>query len=860
MIRLIETNVMRGPNQWSTDQTRLIVARFDAENLPASAEQDFLTQVLYRFPGASSDANHIALPNAVESLVKHLVVHLQLLAGMACDYCRLRQTLSPGQFLVLFEFQSEIPGVYAAEAAEAIVNALLKGNDPEVNRHVAELERLNKKYGIGPTTTYILDEVKKRDIPFRQFEHGSLITLGYGNRQKKIRTAVTDATSGLGIEMAGDKDETKRILADAHVPVPQGIIVYSEEELRRRLSDVRFPVVLKPLDGNHGRGVTTDIHSLERALFGYGVARRISRPVIIEEYVKGDDYRFLVINYRLVAVALRLPAHVTGDGRSTIRQLIDKENEDPQRGDSSEHVLALIKVDEVTTKILNEKGLMPDSVLPNNERLVLKDTANISAGGTAIDVTDKVHPENRFMAERIARLFNLDICGIDIVATAVDVPVTRDVGAVIEVNAGPGLRMHSNPQHGVHRDVASPIIEMLFPNAAASRIPVVAVTGTNGKTTTTRLLAHMAKVAGYMPGFCVSDGIYINGHLIFEGDCTGAISAQQVLFDPTIDFAVLECARGGIIRSGLGFAQCDVSILTNIGEDHLGMKDIHTVDDMTRVKAVVPRSTRESGLAVLNADDNRVYGLYESLSSRIGLFSLAPHSDRIQSHIRSGGIAAVIEDGAIVAYDNSRIYIEKLENIPLTYGGSAAFMVQNVLAATLAGIGCGFDPSVIRNALQTFGPSPENTPGRLNLFDFGNFRVMVDYVHNAEGFKEVKKFLATTSHGIKTAIVSVAGDRRDEDIRAAGMVCATTFDRLITRDDHDLRGRSPGESAALVAAGVRHIDPAMPCEHIADGDEAIRTALSRANDNELVFICADKVKHTLELIEAFREEHLAQRV
>jgi cyanophycin synthetase len=385
----------------------------------------------------------------------------------------------------------------------------------------------------------------------------------------------------------------------------------------------------------------------------------------------------------------------------------------------------------------------------------------------------------------------------------------------------------------------------------------VAVTGTNGKTTTTRLIAHMASQAGQKPGFCVSDGIYINNHLIYEGDCTGAVSAQQVLFDPTIDFAVLECARGGILRSGLGFEKCDVSVITNIGEDHIGMHDIHTLDDMARVKGVLARNTRETGYTVLNADDNKVYGLYDALACKKALFSLDPDNERVKSHLKTGGLAAVIEDNAVVVYHGTRTMIEKLSEIPLTFGGKAGFMVQNVLAAVLAGVASGFETGVIREALRSFSPSPLHTPGRLNLFDFGAFRVIVDYVHNAEGFKEVKKFVDAFSASARTAIVSVAGDRRDDDIRAVGMVCATAFDRVITRDDRNLRGRLPGATAALIREGVHHIDASMECTHITNEEEAIETAIGRAQKDELIFICADNVKQTLHLVESLQQERTA---
>ncbi len=857
---LMDTKVLRGPNQWSTGEKLLIVLKVKSENVSPESLKKLKERVITLFPevshvhGSRSPEADTSLPD----LIALIALGIQNKAGLHPAFYTSHPSAEENIHFIAYAYTIEQVGIYAGEAALQLADKIIQNKEAELDLYLNEIHRLKKRYSMGPTSSYILEEVKRRNIPYRQFDHGSLITLGHGCRQKKLRTAVTDATSALGVEMAGDKEETKKILAEASVPVPKGIVVYSEEELVTRLKDLSFPLVIKPLDGNHGRGVTTDINSFEKALFGFSIANKISKPVIVEEFVRGDDYRFLVINYQLIAAALRMPAYVTGNGRSTIAALIEEENKNPQRGDTSEHVLAPIRVDEVTSKILAEKNFTLETILPEGHRVILKDTANISAGGTATDVTDMVHPENKFMVERVARMFNLDICGIDIMATAIDKPITREIGAIIEVNAGPGLRMHSNPQAGPKRDVAGPIIDMLFSTPAAAEIPLVAVTGTNGKTTTTRLIAFMAQQAGFRPGYCTSDGIYIDGHLTYEGDCTGFVSAQQVLFDPTINFAVIECARGGIIRNGLGFSKSDISIITNISEDHLGVKDVYTLEDMARVKKVVPKTTKESGYAILNAEDNTVYGLKDELSCNVALFSIDPQNENVKLHIKNNGIAATLEEGNIVVIHGIKTVIEHVNNIPLTFGGKAEFMVKNVLAAALAGILSGWDSNIVAEALRKFKPSPELTPGRLNQFSFGGFKVMVDYAHNIDGYGEIKKFLSQIK-GHKIGVISAPGDRRDSDISAIGMLAANTFDTIIIRNDIDLRGRKGPDICDLIEKGIMEVNPDIPVHKIPNEQEAIRKAFSLVKKEGFIFISADKVKQTLKFVEelgsTIREAH-----
>ncbi|MGZ3920797.1 MAG: cyanophycin synthetase [Bacteroidia bacterium] len=844
-MKIIETKVMRGPNYWSIDYGSLIVLKVQADEVNETEVKRIIQKAIELVPALSGKHQ----VQELLQLVKCLALELQCMAEMPVAFSRILPTNTKGEHIIIIEYSIEEAGIYASRAAVAITKALLNNEAVNLLEELNDLLDIRAAKKLGATSAYILDAVKKRKIPFRRFDNSSLITLGYGSKQQKIRTAVTDTTSGLGIELAGDKDETKKILAEANCPVPKGILVYSEAGLRERIIEVKFPVVVKPLDGNHGRGVTTNIMDVEKAVFGFNIAKKISNAVILEEYIEGYDYRFLVINYKLVAVAKRAPAFIKGDGKSSIQQLVDKENKNPERGNDEKHVLAFIKIDDITRKILSDKKLTLDSIVPKGEIVILKDTANISAGGTAEDVTDIVHPENIFMAERIAKMFNLNICGIDIMTRAVDIPITPDVGAIIEVNAGPGLRMHSNPQGGKVRDVASPIVEMMFPLPASARIPIIAVTGTNGKTTTTRLIAHLAKQAGHKPGFCTTEGIYIDGHLTYEGDCTGYMSALDVLFDPVIDFAVLECARGGILKSGLGFDVCDISIVTNVSEDHLGLKDINTIEDMAKVKSVVSRATSKNGYSILNADNDPCYKIKEDVDCKVALFSTKSDNERIKQHCNSGGLAATIEGGYVIVYKGkTKIEVELIDNIPITFKGKASYMIKNILPAVLAGIISGFTLDEIQKGLKTFYPSPALTPGRMNLFDFSHFKVMIDYAHNIDGFFELKRFLDEVEDSPKVGIISIAGDRRDEDILNVGLLAATMFDKIIIKHDKDLRGRTAENISDLLLKGISRINKAVPTTIISNEKEAIEYAINNAEKGSFILICAGIVTETVEQV------------
>ncbi|GAA4399546.1 cyanophycin synthetase [Nibrella viscosa] len=866
-MKILDIRCLRGPNYWSVRKQKLIAMRLDLEQVeeyPTNKIDGFYERLRRLLPSLYTHECSEGRPGGfffrVETgtwmghVIEHIALEIQTLAGMDCGYGRTRGAGEPGIYTVVFEFQDERSGIYAAGCAVDIAQALIDSEPYDIDKAIAALRNIGDTSRLGPSTSAIVEACVRKGVPYHRLDDDSLVLLGHGVRQKRIMAAVTNQTSCIATDLAADKNLTKQILAHAGIPVPGGAVITDLAELKTAIEQLSYPVVVKPLDGNHGRGVTTNIRQYDDAVRAFQCAQKHSERVVVEQFVPGNDYRILVVNYKVCAVGQRIPACVTGNGISTVQALIDAVNRDPRRGDGHQNLLTRIDVDEATLCILQQQQLTLESVLPAGQTLYLKKTANLSTGGTAIDKTDEIHPEIAFMAERTARIIGLDICGIDLIAENISRPLKQAGAAVIEVNAGPGLRMHTHPSEGKPRDVGRAIADMLFPDGQNGRIPLIAITGTNGKTTTTRLTAHIVRRAGYNVGYTTTDGVYIGSFQIEEGDCTGPNSSRKVLMDPTVDFAVLECARGGLLRSGLAFDQCDVGVVTNVASDHLGLNNIHTLDDLAKVKSVIPETVKPDGYTVLNADNDYTYAMRSRVTCPVALFSTKPDSERIQAHCNQGGLAAVYENSYVTILNgNERIRIEQATNIPLSFDGKALFMIENVLAASLATYCQGIPTELIAEGLRTFVPSDQNTPGRMNLFPFNDFTVLVDYAHNPHGLLALGGFIRQLGNGPRVGIITGVGDRRNEDIIELGRVAAGLFDEIIVRLDEDVRGREPEEIVELIKTGIQAVSPEKSITCIPDELKAIDYAIRHAKPGSLIVHLSEKVAKSVEIVRGFKE-------
>ncbi len=788
-------------------------------------------------------------------VIEHIALEIQTLAGMDTGFGRTRETKTPGIYNVVFSYIEENAGIYAAEASVRIAQSLVDGVAYDLAADIIRMKEIRESERLGPSTGSLVQEAVNRDIPWIRMGTNSLIQLGYGVNQVKFQATITQYTSNIAVDIACNKELTKKILTAAAIPVAYGSICVDEADLAACIEKISYPIVIKPLDGNHGKGASINVNNWEDAVAGLMHAKEYSKRVIVERFITGHDFRVLVINNQVVAAAQRVPARVIGDGVHSVEQLIAIENKDERRGYGHENVLTEILVNRDTLDLLSKRGITLESVPAKGEQIFLKSTANLSTGGTSIDVTDLMHPENIFLAERISRVIGLDICGIDIMADNLTQPLKENGGVILEVNAAPGFRMHLAPAEGLPRNVAAPVIDMLYPPGKPSRIPIIAVTGTNGKTTTTRLLAHIVKNVGYRVGFTTSDGIYVQNHMLEKGDTTGPVSAEFILKDPTVEFAVLETARGGILRSGLGFSRCDIGIITNIKEDHLGLNDIHTLDDLARVKEVVIGSIKKDGWAVLNADDEYCLKIAESVRCNLAYFSLNEFNPTVIEHCLKGGIAAIYENGYItIKKGDWKIRIEKVTTIPLTIGGKARFMIYNVLSATLAAYLYGFKTEGIRLSLETFIPSAALTPGRMNIFNFKDFKVLIDFAHNPAGYLAIEEFLQHIHSTKKIGIIAGVGDRRDEDIIECGHIAGRMFDHIIIRQEKHLRGREEQEIIDLILLGIHKNQRSVSFEVIPKEVDAIKHAISIAQPGTFITALSDVVTNAIDIVQQYLDK------
>ncbi|WP_158963508.1 cyanophycin synthetase [Myroides fluvii] len=862
-----KTSVLRGPNIWSKTRVKLIQMRLNLEELeqsPTDVIDGFSDRLQALLPSLYSHRCSEGTPGGFFSrvstgtwmghVVEHIAIEIQSLAGMQTGFGRTRETSVSGTYHVVFDYEEENAGLFAASAAVEIGQALVDGVPYDLDVTIQKMKEMYQRFTLGPSTLSIVKEAEIRNIPWTRLDNQSLIQLGYGVNQMRIQATITCKTSHIAVGLACDKEKTKLMLKQSAIPVAEGGVCINQNQLKQLIKKIGYPLVLKPLDGNQGKGVSINILDFDSASQGLIHAQQYSERVIVEQFITGYDFRILVINNKVVAASKRVPAHIVGDGVRTIEKLIELTNKDSLRGKGHENLLTKIEVDRDTLNLLSKRGLQLDSIVEDAVIVDLKSTANLSTGGTALDVTDQIHPENMLLAERIARVIGLDICGIDIMAVNLTTPIKENGGMILEVNAAPGFRMHLAPSEGMPRNVAAPVLDMLYPQGKESRIPILAVTGTNGKTTTTRLLAHIAKGHGLKVGFTTSDGIYIDHQLMEKGDTTGPISAQYVLRDPTVELAILETARGGILRAGLGFTSCDIAIITNIKEDHLDLDDIHTLSDLAKVKAVVVESVKSEGWAILNADDPYCMKISATLHCQVAYFSLDENSPIIEACLKRGEIVAVYENGYItIKKENWKIRIEKVRHVPLTMQGKAKFMVQNVLAATLASYVYGFELAHIRISLQSFLPSVTQTPGRMNVFEFKKFKIMVDFAHNPAGYLAIEDYLTFIEASRKIGIIAGVGDRRDEDIIQCGKIAARMFDHIIIRQETNLRGRTEEEIIQLLLIGITSVDKQVTYQVIPKEIEAIKHAISIAKEGNYIVALSDVVSNALNLIQSYLE-------
>jgi len=886
-LRILETRVLRGPNYWAREQViRLLVDLGSLERYPSNTIPGFVDTLVALMPTLEDHACSLGRRGGFITrlrdgtwaghVAEHIALELQNLAGTDVRHGKTRAAGPSGQYNVIYEYREEAVGMEAGRMAVALVNNLVAPNDPRVAfDYAGQLERLIRlaeRQAFGPSTQALIDEAVSRDIPYIRLGSASLVQLGQGVHQQRIRATMTSRTSGIAVDIASDKSLTNRLLDSAGLPVPRAEVVETVDEAVIAAKRLGYPCVLKPLDGNHGRGVQLSLRSEADVRAGFEGALRESRAgvVVVESHITGNDYRCLVIGGKVAAIAERVPASVVGDGVHTVRELVDITNADPRRGIGHEKVLTRIRVDAAAEELVRAQGFEMDASPPEGTRVKLALTGNMSTGGTSIDRTIEAHPDNVEIAETAAQVIGLDIAGIDFICPDIATPVRETGGGIVEVNAAPGFRMHTHPTEGEPQYVARPAIDLLFPPGSSARIPIIAVTGTNGKTTTVRMITHILKLMGRRVGMTSTDGIVIDGRLIKKGDMSGPRSAQMVLQNPTVDTAVFEVARGGILREGLGYDRNDVAVVTNVTGDHLGLGGIDSIGQLANVKAVVVEAVPRSGTAVINADDGQVYRMGRHCAGRVVLFSLAIQKgedgyDRVDGHTSRGGAAFRLEpspEGELIVLKLGPRTMPLLYThlIPATFGGKARMNVANALAAAAAAWAAGAHLHDIRQGLRTFTTSFFQAPGRLNLLDANGIRVVIDYCHNVDGMRQladfVNRMMADSTGRGSTAqrsqgrsgraigVIGIPGDRRDDDQREYGALATTAFDEIIVREDKNLRGRQPGETAQHVVEGIhsaRGSNGHRPArsEKILNELTAVRTAMRRASRGDLVVVCVD---------------------
>ena len=845
---------LRGPNLWSHHTAIEAIVTCSADELNIINLPDFETRLRSRFPELSAlqpTGYHDAIP--IAHVFEHVALGLQAAAGCPVTFSRTTPTVESGVFQVVVEYTEEAVGRLAVELAEQLILSALQDTEFDLDKAQTDLRELDEDVRLGPSTGSIVQAAVSRNIPFRRLTEGSLVMFGWGSKQRRIQAAEMDCTSAIAESIAQDKELTKKLLNAAGVPVPMGRSVVDVDDGWVAAQEIGLPVVVKPQDGNQGKGVTVNITNREQFEAAYAAASEFGDDILVERYLPGSDFRLLVIGNKLVAAARRDPPQVVGDGIKNVRQLVDQVNLDPKRGSGHATSLTKIRIDDIALASLASQGFNAESIPPKGKRVNLRNNANLSTGGSATDVTDDVHPEVAARAVAAAQMIGLDICGVDLVCDSVLKPIEDQHGGIVEVNAAPGLRMHISPSFGKGRQVGEAIVSTMFEDDNDGRIPIVAVTGTNGKTTTVRLIAHLLTAGGLRTGMTNTDGVYIEGQRIDSGDCSGPRSARNVLLHPDVDAAVFETARGGVLREGLAFDRCTVAVITNIGTgDHLGLNYITSLEDLAVLKRVIVQNVADNGYAVLNASDPVVAGMAQNCLGKVIFFSADRHEAAMATHRAQGNRVVYVDDGMIVASEGSFTHKIALSQVPITHGGKIGFQIENVMASVAAAWAVGTAWSAIEAGLKSFANDTDNAPGRFNMFDYKGATLIADYGHNPDAISALVSAVETIPAKRRSVVISGAGDRRDQDIRQQTEILGAAFDDVILYQDACQRGRVDGEVVGLLRSGLKNAKRTKNISEITGEFIAIDLALSKLTEGDLCLILVDQVEESL--------QHIAKRI
>lgn len=859
-----DIRTLEGPNIYSSKPViKMILDVGELENVATREIPGFNEAIIAYLPGLAEHHCCLGRPGGFlirlregtyfPHVIEHVALEILKLSGQEVSFGKARQ-IRETLYDVIFEYREKQAASSAARLSVEFVKSILTGEPLDLTEKLSQLSTQTLEERLGPSTLALVEEAARRGIPVTRVGGESFAILGYGKDQRRIRAAMTQATSCIAVELASDKSLTKDMLAMAGVPVPRGTVVTTREGAIAGAQRMGYPVVAKPRDANQGKGVSLDLMSEAEVVKAFDLARAYSPDVLVEEYIQGKHYRVLVVGGKFLCAAQRIPANVTGDGASSIRELVDLANRDQCRGENHEKPLTKIKIDAVALEVLARQGYDSDAVVPPGVQVFLRENCNLSTGGEAVDVTREVCPENRRLSERVANIIGLDIAGIDIATRDISIPIETSGGAVIEVNAAPGLRMHLYPSRGDAQPVANAIVDLLFPGGPPA-FPLVAVTGTNGKTTTVRMLGKILTAAGYRVGMTSTDGVYIGGELIKKGDCSGPESAKIVLFDPTVEAAVLEIARGGLIRGGLAYNNADVGIITNITSDHLGLDGVSDLEDLAFVKSLVAERVKPGGCSVLNADDPMSMQVLDRASGRVILFSAEADNLMMRKHLSLGDLGVYVKNDNIYVEEKGEVRsLAKVKDLPATLKGKAKHNLHNALAAIAGAWGIGVPLKVIAKALKEFACDGADNPGRMNLMEMQGIRVLVDYGHNAGSFEAIIATAKRLKPGQLVGVIGSPSDRRDQDIVALGAIAARGFQRLIIKEDEDLRGRKPGETAALLLTGA--LGAGLKREKIdviLKEDEAVVKALGTATAGDLVVVFYENYEKVMKVLLDIRE-------